>query len=122
MFGDLDLALGEEGGIVEVAVVIGDAVEAAEVDGAGHLLARDQRLVELLAMAGADDRDRVVLAEDLLQRLGEVADGRGRRLLDEDVALLAVGVGVEDQIDRFLERHQEARHVGVGDRERHARA
>ena len=45
-----------------------------------------------------------------LQRLRQIADGRGRRLLHEDVAGLRVLEGVQHQVDRVVERHQEARH------------
>ncbi len=92
-----------------------DAEEVPHVLGAQHLLLGDQSLEELLAVAGP-----YVLGPHLgvLQpqdRLGEGADGGRRRLLDEEVALLAALEGVEDEVHRVVEGHHEARHVGIGD-------
>lgn len=112
------LAIDEILVVIEIAVVGGNAVVAAEILGPGHLLAGQQGLVELFAVPGADDLDLVVGPEQLPHRQGEIADGRGRRLLDEGVALPAVAIGVEDQIDRIVDRHQEPGHVRVGDSQR----
>ena len=54
-------------------------------------------------MPRADDLDRVVGAEDLLHGQRQRLDRGGRRLLDEDVARLAVLEGVEHQVDRVVD-------------------
>ncbi len=72
----------------------------------------------LLPVTGADDPDLVRGAEDLLHRLGEVADGAGGGLLDEDVPGMGVPEGEEDELYGLFETHEEAGHVRVGDGER----
>ena len=113
----LNLAVDDELVVVQVARVAGDAVVAAHVLGAQSLLAGHEGLEELLAVAGADDLGAPA-AEDLLHGLGEVADGRRRRLLDEQVAGVGVLEGELHQVDRLVQVHEEAGHVGVGDRQR----
>ena len=66
-------------------------------------------------MAGPDVLDADFVSGELQDGLGQGLDGRGRGLLHEKVALLAVLEGVDDEIDRVLEGHHEARHLGVGD-------
>ena len=65
-------------------------------------------------MARADDV-RARVAEQLLHRLRQVADGGCVRLLDEQVARVGVLEGEHHQVDRFVEVHEEAGHIGVGD-------
>ena len=117
----LHLAVHDELVVVQVARVAGHAVVAAHVLGPQALLAGHEGLVELLAVAGADHLGAHA-AEDLLHGLGEVADGGGRGLLDEQVA----GVGVLErelhQVHGLVQVHEEAGHVGVGDGERLALA
>lgn len=117
----LHLAVDDELVVVQVARVAGHAVVAAHVLGAQSLLAGHEGLVELLAVAGADDLGAHA-AEDLLHGLGEVADGRCRRLLDEQVAGVGVLEGELNQVHGLVQVHEEAGHVGVGDRERLALA
>lgn len=117
----LHLAVDDELVVVEVARVAGDAVVAAHVLGSQALLAGHEGLEELLAVAGADHLGAHA-AEDLLYRLGEVADGRCRRLLDEQVAWVGVLEGELHEVDRLVQVHEEAGHVRVGDRERLAPA
>ena len=100
--------------VVQVAVVRRHAVVVAHVLAAQALLAGHEGLVELLAVARADDV-RARVAKQFLHRLRQVADGRGVRLLDEQVARVGVLEGEHYQIDRFVEVHEEAGHVGVGD-------
>lgn len=57
-------------------------------------------------------------AEDLLDGLGEVADRGGGRLLDEQVAGVGVLEGELHQVHGLVQVHEEAGHVGVGDRQR----
>ena len=117
----LHLAVDDELVVVEVARVAGHAVVAAHVLGAQALLAGHEGLEELLAVAGADDLGAHA-AEDLLHGLGEVADGRRRRLLDEQVAGVGVLEGELHQVHGLVQVHEEAGHVGVGDRQRLALA
>lgn len=111
------LALHEELVVIQVARVGVHAEVLAHVLGAQALLAGHERLVELLAVAGADHLSAHA-TEDLLHGLGEVADGGGRRLLDEQVAGVGVLEGELHQVDGLVKVHQEASHVGVGDRQR----
>src|SRR3546814_12893100 len=67
--------------------------------------------LKLFAVARADDLDRTVRVEQLLQCRGEIEDCRGRGFLDEDVALLAGGERMEDEVDGIVERHQESGHA-----------
>ena len=112
----------EELVVVEAAVVGGHAVEIAQVDGLGALLVGQQRLVELLAVADADDLDVLLAAsEELADGLGLRGDGAGGSLLDQDVAVLAVLEGEEHQVDGLVKTHDEAGHRGLGHRDGIAR-
>ena len=113
----LHLAVDDELVVVQVARVAGHAVVAAHVLGPQTLLAGHEGLEQLLAVAGADHLGAHA-TEDLLDRLGEVADGGRRRLLDEQVAGVGVLEGELHEVDRLVQVHEEAGHVGVGDRER----
>ena len=115
------VALDEEAVVVEVTRVAGHAVVVAHVVCAQALLAGHERLVELLAVAGADHLG-AHMSEDLLDRLGQVSDGGGRGLLDEQVAGVGVLEGELDEVDRLVEVHEEAGHAGVGHGERLALA
>ena len=75
--------------VVEVAVVGRHAEIVAQVLGPGHLLAGEQGLVLLLAVARADDPDRIVRLVELLQGQRQGLDGGGGSLLDEEIARLA---------------------------------
>ena len=100
--------------VVQVAVVRRHAVVVAHVLAAQALLAGHERLIELLAVARADDV-RACIAEQLLHRLSQIANGGGICLLDEQVAGVGVLEGEHDQIHRFIQIHEEARHIGIGD-------
>jgi hypothetical protein len=84
--------------VVEIAVVGRHAVVAAPIFGMRHLFARQERLVKLFAMPRTDDVDGIVLLEQLPQCLREIADGGRGRLLDKNVALVAMFVGIQDQV------------------------
>ena len=112
----LHFAVNHELIVIEVAGIARDAVVAAHVLGAQALLTGHKRLEELLAVAGADHLGAHA-AENFLDRLGEVADGRCGRLLDEQIARVCVLEGEFDQIDGLVEIHEETGHVGIGDRE-----
>ena len=65
-------------------------------------------------MAGANDLGAGV-AEELLDRLGQVADGGGVRLLDEEIAGVGVLKSELHQVHGLVQIHEEPGHVGVGD-------
>ncbi len=105
----------EELVVVEAAVVGGHAVEVAQVDSLGALLVGQQRLVELFAVADADDLDVLLAAsEELADGLGLRGDGAGGSLLHQDVAVLAVLEGEEHQVDGLVQAHDEAGHRRLG--------
>ena len=54
-------------------------------------------------MADADDLDvGLVAAEELADGFGLGLDGAGRGLLDQDIAVLTVFKGEENQVDGFV--------------------
>lgn len=67
-------------------------------------------------MARADVLDARI-SEQRLHAPREVADRARGRLLDEEVARMCVLEGEEHEIDGFVEAHEEARHVGIRDRD-----
>ena len=71
-------------------------------------------------MPDADDVDGRAYAEQRAQRVDQVRERACGRLADEQVALLAVGEGVLHEVDGVGQRHHEARHLGVGHRDRPA--
>lgn len=107
--------------VVHVAGVAGDAEVTPQVDGFCHLLAGDERLVELLAVARPYYLDfgfavaRVHLSVDLLEGGGEGGEGSGGCLLHKQVAIAPMLKGIHHQVHRVVEGHHEAGHVGVGD-------
>ena len=114
--GAFGVAFFEEFVVVEVAVVGGDAVEVAHVFGLGAFFFGQEGFVHLLAVADADDFDVFFLAaKELAHRFGLGLDGAGGGFLHEDVAVLAVFEGEEDEVDGFFEAHDEAGHPGLGE-------
>ena len=115
----LDVTLDKVLVVVQVAVVGGDSVEVAHVDGLRGLFLGQEGFVHLLAVADADDLDLLLLAaEELAHRLGLGLDGASGGLLDQDVAVLAMLEREQDEVDGLLERHNEPRHLGLGERDR----
>ena len=110
----MDLALDHELVVVQVAVVGSNAEVVPHILAAQTLLAGHQGLEQLLAVAGTDDVGAGV-AEELLDSLGQVADGGSIGLLNEQVTGVAVLEGEHNQIHSLVQVHQEAGHVGVGD-------
>ena len=120
---DPRLALLHELAVVEVAQIRRNPEVSSEVLRRRSFLPAQQGLELLLAVARSDDLDPVVgLAEDLQQRVRDGPQRGRRRLLDEDVAGVAVVERERDQLNRLLERHHEARHGRIGDRDRLAAA
>ena len=114
----LGVALFEELIVVQTTVVGGHAVEVAHVLGFGALLLGEQCLVHLLSMADADHFDILLLAsKELANSLSLGLDGAGRSFLHEDIAVVSVLESEEDEIDGLLQRHDEAGHLGFGQRD-----
>lgn len=106
--------------IVQIAVIRRHAIIAAHILAAQALFAGHEGLIELLAMARADDiRSRI--AEQPLYSLRQIADGGSIRLLDEQIAWVGVLEGEHHQVHRLIQVHQEAGHIGVCDGDRISR-
>ena len=110
----LDLALHHELVVVQVTVVRGHPEVVAHVLAAQALLPGHEGLEELLPVAGADDLCAGV-PEELLHRLGQVADGGGVRFLDEQVAGIGVLKGELHKVHGLVQVHEEPGHAGVSD-------
>ena len=106
------LTLDHELVIVQVPAVGGNPEILAHVLAAQTLLPGHQGLVELFAVAGADDI-RARVAEKLLHGLGQISNGGGVCLLDEQIPGVGVGKGELHQIHGLVQIHEEPGHVGV---------
>lgn len=114
----LRVALLEELIVVQTAVVSGYTVEVAHILGLGALLLSKQCLIHLLSVADADHFDVLLLAsEELTNGLGLGLDGASGGFLYEDIAVVAMLESEEDEIDGLLQRHDEAGHLGLGQRD-----
>ena len=100
--------------IVQIPVVRRHAEVLPHILTAQALLPGHQGLVELLAMPGADDICPGI-PKELLYRLGQVSDGGGVRLLDEQVSRVRVLKGKADQLHRLVQVHHKPGHIGVRD-------
>ena len=104
--------------IVQIAVICRDAEEPAHILGTDHFLSGNKSLVELLAVPSPNVLGPDLGAGQLKDRLGQGVD-RGRRgLLNEEIPLLAMFKGKNNEIDRVVEGHHEAGHVAVRDGDR----
>ena len=84
--------------------------------GLGTFLVGEEGLVHLLAMADPDNLDVFLLAtEELTNGFCLCLDGAGRCFLHEDVTILTVFEGEEDEVNGFFERHDEAGHLRLGE-------
>lgn len=116
--GTLRVALLEELVIVQTAVVSGYTVEVAHILGLGALLLSKQCLIHLLSVADADHFDVLLLAsEELTNGLSLGLDRASGGFLYEDIAVVSVLESEEDEIDGLLQRHDEAGHLGLGQRD-----
>ena len=114
----LRVALLEELVVVQSAVVSGYTVEVAHILGLGALLLGEQCLIHLLSVADADDFDILLLAsEELANGLGLGLDRASRGFLYEDVTVVSMLESEKDEIDGLLQRHDEAGHLGLGQRD-----
>ena len=108
------LAVDDKLVVVQVTVIRSNAEIVPHILAAQTLLTGHQGLEQLLAVAGADDV-RARIAEQLLNSLRQIADGRGIRLLNKQIAGIGVLESEHDQIHSLVQVHQEAGHVGVSD-------
>lgn len=116
--GTLGVALLEELVIVQTAVVSGYTVEVAHILGLGALLLGEQCLVHFLSVADADHFDILLLAsKELANGLSLGLDRASGGFLHEDIAVVAMLESEEDEIDGLLQRHDEAGHLGLGQRD-----
>ena len=124
--GALDIAFLEELVVVQVTVVGRHGIEVTHINGLGGFFLGEEGFVHLLAVADADDTDfgfpstllragRRLVLEQLDDGLGLGLDGAGGGFLDQDVAILAVLEGKEDQVHGLFQAHDEAGHGGLGD-------
>ena len=100
--------------VVEIPLVAGDTVEVAHIGGVGALLVGEQRLVQLLAVANADDPNLGIGSKQLADRLRQRFDGASRCFLHQNIAGGTVLEGEEHQIHRLFQRHDEAGHLRFG--------
>lgn len=115
-FASFSVAFGEVFVVVEGTVVGWDTVEVAHVFGFGALFVGEEGFVHLFAVADADDLNVFFLAtEELAYGFGLGLDGAGWGFLYEDVTVLAVFEGEEDEVYGFFEAHDETGHVGFGE-------
>ena len=108
------LALDHELIVVQVTIIRSNTEVVTHILTAQTLLTGHQGLEQLLAVTSADDV-RTGIAEQLLNSLGQIADGRGIRLLDEQITGICMLESEQDQIHSLVQVHQKAGHVGVGD-------
>lgn len=125
----LFVAFLEEFVVIEAAVVGRYAIEVAHIDCLGAFFVGEEGFVHLLSVADADDFDGVLetlcafafeaaaclLFEELAYGFCLGLDGAGGSFLDEDVAILAVFEGEEDEVNGLFETHNEAGHLGLGE-------
>jgi len=114
----LRVSFGEIVVVVQVAAVRVDTEETWQVLRPQHFLRGHEYLKELLAVARADGLHAEVGLLQLQNSLRQCFNGRGGRLLHEQVALLTMLEGIENEIDRVAERHHEASHVRIRNGER----
>ena len=104
------LALDHELVVVQVAVIRSNTEVVTHILAAQTLLTGHQGLEQLLAVTGADDV-RTSITEELLDSLGQIADGRSVRFLDEQIAGVGVLESEHNQVHSLVQVHQEAGHI-----------
>ena len=104
-------------GFLVVVLADGGDHDLGMVGGLGLLGIVEDLFVELLAIAEAGELYLHVLGTgELDHALGEVDDADGSaHIEDEDLAALAHGAGLEDELAGFGDEHEEADDVGMGD-------
>ena len=118
------IAFREEFVVVEVAGVARNAEIVAAIFRAKHLFARDKRFIEFLAVASTDDFHLglsvlgIHLGINLLEGFCKYVESCGRRLLNEEVTVVAMLKGIHDKIDSVIKCHHEPGHVKIRDGDR----
>ncbi|MDT4878881.1 hypothetical protein FQZ97_1145140 [compost metagenome] len=96
---NLLLPLLDKLGVIEITQIRRYAIVITPVFGAGHLLAAEQRFIQLLAMPSTDHLNGMLrFIEQLGQCLGQGFYRGGRSLLHEQVTIVAMLKGVQHQI------------------------
>ena len=100
--------------IVQIPGIHSHAVIIAQIFCFTKLFGRHQCLAHLLSVADTDIFHVCFRSEQITDRSCKVSDGSGRRLLDKEVTRAGVFKCEQDQIDRFIQSHQEPGHVRIG--------
>lgn len=105
--------------VVQIAVICRNSVEVTHIYGLGSFFLGEEGFVHLLTVADANHADLGSIGRLVLEQLDDGLclglDGAGGGFLDQDVAILAVLEGEEDQINGLFQAHDEAGHGGLGD-------
>ena len=110
--------------VVQVTRIARDAVIVAHIDRFRHLLACHKGFKQFLSMTRTDHLHlriqilRIDLRVCLFQRLCQDRQSGCRRFLHEQVTVMPMCKGIDHQVDRIIQRHHEARHLRVGNRDR----
>ena len=98
------LALDHELVVVQVTVIRSNTEVMAHILATQTFLTGHQGLEQFLTVTGSDDV-RASVTEQLLDSFGQIADGRGIRLLNEEVAGVSMLEGEHDQIHGLVQVH-----------------
>ena len=80
-----------------------------------HFIFIDQHFVEFFSPADAGDFDWIIgLARALTYRIGQSLNGACRRFSNKDFTAPGLGHGMEHQLNRLIQREQEAGHFRDG--------
>ena len=101
---DILATFGEELVIIQITCIARNTVVVAHIDCLGHLFTRDERFIEFLAVPRTDNPHlrltvfRVHFCVDLLQGFGKGTQCGSRGFLNEQIPVMAVLKGIDDQI------------------------
>ena len=110
------ITLREEFIVIERAVVGRNTVEVPHIDCLRALFVGQEGFVHLLTMTDTNDLDIFFLtAKEFANGFSLSLDGAGGSFLDEDIAVLAVLEGEKDEVNCFVEGHDEAGHGRFGE-------
>ncbi len=110
----LNVAVGEEFTVVEVALVAGDTVVVPEIGGIGAFFVGQKGLIHFFAVTDADDLRFMRRAEQFFDRLCQRADGACGSFLYQYVSGFAEFESEQNEVNGFFERHDKARHLRFG--------
>ena len=100
--------------IVQATRVRSNTVVVPHIHRAQHFLTGDQGFVEFFAMTGTNDLF-LRLTKDLHHAISKISDSGCVRFLDEQIAGFGMFKCECHKVNRFIEVHQEASHVRIGD-------